>query len=45
MKAMFHKVHREKPESSRKDSKEAYFIGLRRLAKVDSDAVFADGTG
>ena len=45
MKAMFHKVHREKPESSRKDSKEAYFIGLKRLAKADRDAVFADGTG
>lgn len=45
MKAMFHKVHREKPESSRKDSKEAYFIGLRRLAKVDREAVFREGTG
>ena len=45
MKGMFHKVHREKPESSRKDSKEAYFIGLRRLANADKAAVFADSTG
>jgi 21S rRNA (uridine2791-2'-O)-methyltransferase len=45
MRGMFHKVHREKPESSRKDSKEAYFIGLKRLAKANREAVFADGTG
>lgn len=37
---MFHKVHREKPESSRSESKEAYFVGLKRLAKVDKNAVF-----
>ncbi|KAK5452830.1 2' O-ribose methyltransferase [Exophiala xenobiotica] len=41
LKAMFHKVHREKPESSRSESKEAYFVGIKRLAKVDKDAVFA----
>ncbi|KIW14586.1 hypothetical protein PV08_07370 [Exophiala spinifera] len=41
LKAMFHKVHREKPESSRSQSKEAYFVGVKRLAKVDKDAVFA----
>ncbi|KAJ9640824.1 2' O-ribose methyltransferase [Knufia peltigerae] len=41
LKAMFHKVHREKPESSRSQSKEAYFVGVKRLAKVDRDAVFA----
>ncbi|KAG8169232.1 hypothetical protein KVR01_001981 [Diaporthe batatas] len=28
---MFTKVHREKPESSRSDSKEAYFVALKRL--------------
>ncbi|KAK2615366.1 hypothetical protein N8I77_002128 [Diaporthe amygdali] len=27
---MFSKVHREKPESSRSDSKEAYFVALKR---------------
>lgn len=42
LKAMFHKVHREKPESSRSESKEAYFVGIKRLAKVDKDAVFAE---
>jgi 21S rRNA (uridine2791-2'-O)-methyltransferase len=40
MKAMFSKVHREKPESSRSDSKESYFIGIKRLAKVDKAKVF-----
>jgi 21S rRNA (uridine2791-2'-O)-methyltransferase len=40
---MFHKVHREKPESSRKDSKEGFFIGLKRLAKVDREKVFREG--
>jgi len=34
LKKMFHKVHREKPDSSRKESKEAYLIGLRRKANV-----------
>ncbi|ROV89637.1 hypothetical protein VSDG_08088 [Cytospora chrysosperma] len=31
---MFEKVHREKPESSRSDSKEAYFVALRRKGDV-----------
>ncbi|ROV95742.1 hypothetical protein VMCG_07610 [Cytospora schulzeri] len=31
---MFEKVHREKPESSRSDSKEAYFVALRRKGNV-----------
>ncbi|KJZ72489.1 hypothetical protein HIM_08158 [Hirsutella minnesotensis 3608] len=30
LKKMFSRVHREKPESSRSDSKEAYFVALRR---------------
>ncbi|OAL38507.1 hypothetical protein AYO20_02156 [Fonsecaea nubica] len=42
LKAMFHKVHREKPESSRSESREAYFVGIKRLAKADRDAVFAE---
>ncbi|ETI19398.1 hypothetical protein G647_09231 [Cladophialophora carrionii CBS 160.54] len=41
LKAMFQKVHREKPESSRAQSKEAYFVGIKRLAKVERDLVFA----
>jgi 23S rRNA U2552 (ribose-2'-O)-methylase RlmE/FtsJ len=40
MKAMFHKVAREKPEGSRSESKEAYMVGIKRLAKVDREAVF-----
>ncbi|KAK5056846.1 hypothetical protein LTR84_012378 [Exophiala bonariae] len=43
LKAMFQKVHRDKPESSRSESKEAYFVGIKRLAKVDRDAVFSEG--
>ncbi|KUI74262.1 Ribosomal RNA large subunit methyltransferase E [Cytospora mali] len=31
---MFKKVHREKPESSRSDSKEAYFVALLRRGDV-----------
>ncbi|KAE9964188.1 hypothetical protein EG328_010715 [Venturia inaequalis] len=30
LKRLFEKVHREKPESSRNESKEAYFVGIRR---------------
>ncbi|KAK4695084.1 21S rRNA (uridine2791-2'-O)-methyltransferase, partial [Lecanoromycetidae sp. Uapishka_2] len=30
LKALFAKVHREKPESSRSESKEAYFVALKR---------------
>ncbi|EXJ53945.1 ribosomal RNA large subunit methyltransferase J [Cladophialophora yegresii CBS 114405] len=41
LKAMFHKVHREKPESSRAQSKEAYFVGIKRLAKVEKEVVLA----
>jgi len=44
LKAMFHKVHREKPESSRPESKEAFFVGIKRLAKVDKNAVFDEGS-
>ena len=40
LKALFAKVHREKPESSRSESKEAYFVGIKRLAKADRGAVF-----
>ncbi|KAI8253165.1 rRNA methyltransferase 2 [Colletotrichum sp. SAR11_239] len=34
LKALFAKVFREKPESSRSDSKEAYFVALRRKGEV-----------
>ncbi|KAI1081344.1 ribosomal RNA methyltransferase MRM2 [Whalleya microplaca] len=38
LKKMFGKVHREKPDSSRSESKEAYFVALRRKG----DVTFAD---
>ncbi|ROT34621.1 23S ribosomal RNA methyltransferase [Sodiomyces alkalinus F11] len=34
LKRLFTKVHREKPESSRKESKESYFVALHRLGSV-----------
>ncbi|RMZ92015.1 hypothetical protein DV736_g744, partial [Chaetothyriales sp. CBS 134916] len=43
MKAMFQRVAREKPESSRSASREAYMVGIKRLAKVDEAAIFANG--
>lgn len=43
LKALFHKVHREKPESSRAQSRESYFVGIKRLARADRAAVFAEG--
>ncbi|KAJ4395890.1 2' O-ribose methyltransferase [Gnomoniopsis smithogilvyi] len=52
LKKMFEHVHREKPDSSRKDSKEAYFVGLKRkgdvtLASIEglSHVVEKDSTG
>ncbi|KAL7623236.1 2' O-ribose methyltransferase [Parahypoxylon ruwenzoriense] len=40
LKKMFEKVHREKPDSSRKESSEMYFVALRRKR----DVTFADIT-
>ncbi|KAK4110094.1 ribosomal RNA methyltransferase [Canariomyces notabilis] len=34
LKKMFARVHREKPESSRSESKEAFFVALRRKGDV-----------
>ncbi|KAF6790399.1 cell division cycle protein [Colletotrichum sojae] len=34
LRALFAKVHREKPESSRSDSREAYFVALKRKGDV-----------
>lgn len=41
MKALFEKVHRVKPDSSRKESREAYFLGLRRKSDAPRDQVLA----
>ncbi|KAF1356306.1 FtsJ-like methyltransferase-domain-containing protein [Delphinella strobiligena] len=42
LRKLFEKVHREKPESSRPESKEAYFVALRRKPNVDRNLVFPD---
>jgi 21S rRNA (uridine2791-2'-O)-methyltransferase len=39
LRKLFEKVHRIKPDSSRKESKEAYFVGLRRKTGVPREAV------
>ncbi|GIJ88415.1 2' O-ribose methyltransferase [Aspergillus pseudoviridinutans] len=38
-KALFHRVHRIKPESSRNESKEAYFVGLDRRNNASKNEV------
>ncbi|QIW99790.1 hypothetical protein AMS68_005308 [Peltaster fructicola] len=40
LKTLFEKVHRIKPDSSRKESREAYFLGLRRKADTSKEIVF-----
>ena len=42
LKKLFEKVHRIKPDSSRKESKEAYFVCLRRRTTVARDLVVDD---
>ncbi|PVH80726.1 FtsJ-domain-containing protein [Cadophora sp. DSE1049] len=37
LRAMFRSVHREKPESSRSESKEAFFVALRRKSDVSTE--------
>ncbi|EDN94710.1 hypothetical protein SS1G_10584 [Sclerotinia sclerotiorum 1980 UF-70] len=39
LKKLFSAVHREKPESSRSESKEAFFVALRRKTEVDGVAL------
>jgi len=41
LKKLFAVVHREKPESSRSESKEAYFVALRRRANVNGQDLFS----
>lgn len=45
LKKLFDKVHRSKPDASRKESKEAYFVGLRRKPGVPRDVVLGDPEG
>ncbi|KAF2457477.1 FtsJ-like methyltransferase-domain-containing protein [Lineolata rhizophorae] len=42
LRRLFEKVHREKPESSRKESREAYFVALRRKELPTREEVFKD---
>jgi 21S rRNA (uridine2791-2'-O)-methyltransferase len=42
LRRLFHKVHRIKPDSSRKESKEAYFLAINRKAEVPRDSVLGD---
>lgn len=43
LRKLFEKVYRIKPDSSRKESKESYFVGLRRKAAVPRETVLGDG--
>ncbi|MCJ1325017.1 2' O-ribose methyltransferase [Thelotrema lepadinum] len=40
LKAMFVKVHREKPEASRGESKEGYFVAIRRRESISLKDIF-----
>lgn len=41
LRRLFAKVHREKPAASRSESKEGYFVGLRRKVSPTMEEVFA----
>ncbi|SMQ51742.1 unnamed protein product [Zymoseptoria tritici ST99CH_3D7] len=43
LKKLFDKVYRIKPDSSRKESKEAYFVALKRKAGVEREDVLGEG--
>ncbi|KZZ89863.1 ribosomal RNA methyltransferase MRM2 [Ascosphaera apis ARSEF 7405] len=42
LKKLFQKVHREKPESSRSQSKESFFVALRRKGDVPRREIFPE---
>jgi 21S rRNA (uridine2791-2'-O)-methyltransferase len=42
LKMLFEKVYRIKPESSRKESRESYFVGLRRKQGVERNGVVGE---
>ncbi|KAF2195331.1 FtsJ-domain-containing protein [Zopfia rhizophila CBS 207.26] len=42
LKKLFQKVHREKPDSSRSESKEAYFVALHRKENPTREEVFQE---
>lgn len=43
LRKLFDKVHRIKPDATRKESKEAYFVGLRRRATARREDVLGEG--
>ncbi|KAF2211238.1 hypothetical protein CERZMDRAFT_43468 [Cercospora zeae-maydis SCOH1-5] len=43
LKKLFEKVHRIKPDSTRKESREAYFVALRRKATAKREEVLEEG--
>ncbi|TKA83268.1 hypothetical protein B0A55_00805 [Friedmanniomyces simplex] len=43
LKKLFEKVYRIKPDSSRKESKEAYLVGLRRRPGIAREVVLGEG--
>ncbi|KAI9675621.1 MAG: 2' O-ribose methyltransferase [Caeruleum heppii] len=43
LKKLFRNVHREKPESSRSDSREGFFVALRRKEGVEWEHVVGEG--
>ncbi|KAF2088590.1 FtsJ-domain-containing protein [Saccharata proteae CBS 121410] len=42
LRKLFERVHREKPESSRSESKEAFFVALKRKADATKEEVFRE---
>lgn len=42
LRALFDRVHRIKPDSSRKESREAYFLALQRRSDASKEQVFTD---
>lgn len=42
LKKLFEKVHRIKPDSSRKESREAYLVGVRRKPNVARELVLPE---
>ncbi|EME42534.1 hypothetical protein DOTSEDRAFT_73394 [Dothistroma septosporum NZE10] len=43
LKKLFEKVHRIKPDATRKESKEAYFVALKRKANIRREDVLDEG--
>jgi 21S rRNA (uridine2791-2'-O)-methyltransferase len=42
LKRLFEKVYREKPDASRKESREGFFVGLKRKESPTKDYILVD---